>query len=588
MALLRQSWTLTRKNLLIALLRHAFTTIVRAFVLPVAFIIFLTLAKNLFNQADYDGIAQPTAVRSLSSAMASAGAGRNTIAFVNGGFGGGNIDRVIDRVATPIRKAGKTVKLLQRPEDLLETCPSSIRGVSPCYGAAVFYSSPDEGLGGIWNYTLRTDGALGFRVDTRKSSNDVEVYAIPLQHAIDFAIAALNDTVHQAALPAEVMEFPFTPITEEENRNQVRARYMNAIVNFLGPAFYVGLTGVVYHLVGFAASERESGMSPLIEAMMPNVRRWQPQAARLAAYHLAFDIIYVPGWLIMGLILTGGLFGHTNIGIGLIYHLIFGPALSSFSLLGASFFKKAQLSGISATIVSIVLAIIAQVVQRSTGAVAVLSLLFPPANYVYFLIYMARFERKQIATNLLKSAPEAAWKLPGIVLWIFLLLQIIVYPFLGALVERSLYSTASKGRKISSKDNSTEPVRLTGFTKHYRAKRSFQRLLHLKTQGKDTVIAVNDLTLTTRKGQIMVLLGANGSGKTTTLEAVAGLNDITSGTIEVDGTGGLGICPQKVHLSSCVPRTSASRSNTAAERLVGGSDRRRASGNLYSLEEGQE
>jgi ABC-type multidrug transport system ATPase subunit len=43
----------------------------------------------------------------------------------------------------------------------------------------------------------------------------------------------------------------------------------------------------------------------------------------------------------------------------------------------------------------------------------------------------------------------------------------------------------------------------------------------------------------------MVLLGANGSGKSTTLDAISGLNTITSGSIEIDGTGGLGLCPQK-------------------------------------------
>lgn len=40
-------------------------------------------------------------------------------------------------------------------------------------------------------------------------------------------------------------------------------------------------------------------------------------------------------------------------------------------------------------------------------------------------------------------------------------------------------------------------------------------------------------------------LGANGSGKSTTLDAIVGMNTVTSGTITVDGTGGVGICPQK-------------------------------------------
>jgi ABC-type Fe3+/spermidine/putrescine transport system ATPase subunit len=38
-----------------------------------------------------------------------------------------------------------------------------------------------------------------------------------------------------------------------------------------------------------------------------------------------------------------------------------------------------------------------------------------------------------------------------------------------------------------------------------------------------------------------VLLGPNGSGKTTTLSCIAGLESPASGTVEIKGTGGLGV-----------------------------------------------
>lgn len=68
---------------------------------------------------------------------------------------------------------------------------------------------------------------------------------------------------------------------------------------------------------------------------------------------------------------------------------------------------------------------------------------------------------------------------------------------------------------------------------------------HLGGQRKETVKVVNSFNLRALKGQVVVLLGANGSGKSTTLDAISGLSKITSGSIEVDGTGGLGLCPQK-------------------------------------------
>lgn len=60
-------------------------------------------------------------------------------------------------------------------------------------------------------------------------------------------------------------------------------------------AFFIGIVGVVYQFVGLTASERELGMTQIIEASMPNKRRWEPQAVRLLANHLAFDVLFLPG-----------------------------------------------------------------------------------------------------------------------------------------------------------------------------------------------------------------------------------------------------------------------------------------------------
>jgi multiple sugar transport system ATP-binding protein len=47
--------------------------------------------------------------------------------------------------------------------------------------------------------------------------------------------------------------------------------------------------------------------------------------------------------------------------------------------------------------------------------------------------------------------------------------------------------------------------------------------------------AVKDLSLNVRDGEFMVLVGPSGCGKTTALRMVAGLEDITSGTLRIDG-----------------------------------------------------
>ncbi|KAF2112320.1 hypothetical protein BDV96DRAFT_550472 [Lophiotrema nucula] len=545
MALLRQTWTLTKKNLLVVFVRHWFFTSIRAFWAPIIFMFFITYAKNFFVPPSEFGIGSPTAIRSLADALNAAQGNRNTVVFVNNGHSGGDIERVITNLSTTVRDAGKTPVTVGQDVDLLTTCASSLRGASTCYGAISFHSSPSEGDGPGWNYTLRADGAFGERIYVDRTDNDVEIYVLPFQRAVDTAIASLNGT----NTPTTIDEYPFTDKTAEERDAEIRRLYMGALIDIIAVALYIGVCGVTYQLTGQMASERELGISQLVEAMTPAKKPWQIQAARLLSNHLAFDIIYFPGWILMAIIVNRLAFLNTNAGILIIYHILAGLALSSFSIFGASFFHKAQLSGITITIGAIVLAIIAQVAGPfNTGAVAILSLLFPSMNYVFYIILTARFQRVDRGTNLVEAAPNYkrhVWTLPGIALWIFLIVQIFAYPVLGAIVERWLYGTVSKERKTNT-SSPNHSIILSSFSKHWTPTWFRAKVLpKLGIKAPETVIAVNDLSIKARKGQIMVLLGANGSGKSTTLDAISGLNAITSGSIEIDGTGGLGLCPQK-------------------------------------------
>jgi ABC-type lipoprotein export system ATPase subunit len=519
--------------------------------------IFLSYARNLFVPPSIFGIGSPHPIRTLAQGLDASSGGHDTLAFVNNGFLGGDIDRVIDAVATSAD--GKaTILRLSNETELLDSCKSSLRGASHCYGAIVFQSSPTEGIGGLWNYTLRVDGAFGAKIDVGKSTNDVEIYLLPLQRAVDYAIAGLNTTIDQSAIPATVLEYLYTSETQAQRNTSIRVNYQGAIINILGIAFLIGMVGVTYHLTGFIASERELGMSQLIEAMMPNLRRWEPQVARILSYHFAFDMIYAPGWALMGVVLGVGVFQKTSMAIVVVYHLLAGLSLTSFSIFGASFFKKAQLSGITLALTTLLLGVLAQVVGiQDSSTVGILSFLFVPCNYVLFIIFMARYERQDTATDLVRGAPDSPWQFPGIGMWVFLIIQILVYPLLGAWVERYLYGTASKGRSVVGRSlehmnaaddkspASFDTVQLQNFTKHYRPNWFRRQFSGITKTPKATVVAVNDLTLNATKGQIFVLLGANGSGKSTTLDAIAGLNTVTSGSITVDGTGGLGIAPQK-------------------------------------------
>jgi ABC-type lipoprotein export system ATPase subunit len=214
--------------------------------------------------------------------------------------------------------------------------------------------------------------------------------------------------------------------------------------------------------------------------------------------------------------------------------------------LGASFFKRAQMSGISVTLAFLVLGIITQIVKDSNSAtITLLSFLFTPVTYVNFLILMARYEKMNLGVDLLHAAPGSHSQTTGIVLWCFMIIQFLVYPLLGALVERNLYGTLSSARRTTKGNGTNETVRLKDFTKQYVPNWFKRQIAPLFGRRYETVNAVSGLTLTALKGQIVVLLGPNGSGKSTTLDTIAGLNQATSGSLEIDDTGGIGICPQK-------------------------------------------
>ena len=161
-------------------------------------------AKTLFIQPSNYGIGDPTQLRSFADALDLVTGGRDNLAFVHNGHLGGQIEQVINQVSQPAKSRGDQVHILSSETELRHVCYSSIRGVSSCIAAAVFYSSPTEGPGEGWNYSIRADASLGARINVDKTTNAEEIYLLPFQHSIDWAIARADNTTNQDALPDKV------------------------------------------------------------------------------------------------------------------------------------------------------------------------------------------------------------------------------------------------------------------------------------------------------------------------------------------------------------------------------------------------
>ncbi len=61
-----------------------------------------------------------------------------------------------------------------------------------------------------------------------------------------------------------------------------------------------------------------------------------------------------------------------------------------------------------------------------------------------------------------------------------------------------------------------------------------------------SIHAIKGISFEVKEGEIVTLIGANGAGKSTTLNTVAGLLKPTTGTIEFEGESLLGVPAHKV------------------------------------------
>ncbi|KAF2494982.1 P-loop containing nucleoside triphosphate hydrolase protein [Lophium mytilinum] len=537
MLLPRQVWALTKKNLVIAVLRRPISTFIRAFLVPLLIVLLVGYSQDFFSSDEHHGVGPQLTIPSLEDALHTDN-DRPIVGFFDSGFKNGNVSKVISSLSDTIRKAGKTPRMFADYVALSSECAAQAQGISPCFAGIAFWSSSSEPSStSIWNYTIRSDPNLGL-TDVNSGRYNAQTYMLPLQNAIDNQILSISG---KSSLPPKVESILYTDDTDRDRLNKTKTQYLQFCVDIFGAIFSFALVGIVYHLTGFVAVEREMGVSQLIDSMIPGGSSSRARFVRFASTYISFTAIYLPSWFAVGIVIATVVFTRSSAAISIVYHLLAGLALISFSLLGSVFFRKAQLSGSIMTVIAVVLAILPQVLYKQTRSLTLaLSLLFPTSNYTYYITTCARFELNNMKMSLTGVAPEDAWRIKGYLSWVFLVIQIFLYPVLAFGIEVLLFGTASKGRRFATPtDARAATVDLKNFSKTYKPF-GWSSLF----KGRKTVHAVKDLDLKAYDGQILALLGPNGSGKSTTLNAIAGTITTTGGSISIDPAGGLGFAPQ--------------------------------------------
>ncbi|VBB78592.1 ABC transporterve, putative [Yarrowia lipolytica] len=518
MTMFGQTVALVRKHMLV-FKRSWWWTFFRSSLLPVAFIVFMSYSKAFYSPYANYGVSDPTPVRQLRDVVSE----RKIIYYSRDPLGVTDEMRRIMNTALEGIPSSQILEL-EHENDMFQVCSQNLRGDSACYGGVQWNHIDEEQK--IYNYTIRGNSGL-ILTDIGGHKSDPDIFILPLQWQMDKAITGETTVPYTLA---------YTDESQTQHEQNVISKFLQIVIDWLAPALFLGMIGVIYHLAGMAAQEREYGISGLLTAM--GVK----QFTRHLAYLISFSIVYLPGWISIALTLNLVLMKPTNVAIYIFYHIFSGMSMITWAMFLSMFFSYAQLAGIVASGLSCFLAIMSTVQTRvpnnegrfRDAAVYVLSFLFPPMNYPYFIQTTGRWKKEDIGTNMVENAPDSNIKV--IVIFFGAIFSIFFYLFLAMIVERFMHGVHSK---INIDESQKDRVLLEDVTKTYKIRSRWTGRV------KNTVTAVDHLNLPVHNGQIVCLLGANGSGKTTTLEMISNIQKPSSGTITFSPGSRVGICPQK-------------------------------------------
>lgn len=421
------------------------------------------------------------------------------------------------------------IRHLSNINETFQLCPQNLVGFSQCFGGIQWNSIDIENK--IYNYTIRGNSGLS-AVDVTTSKGSTDKYVLPLQWAIDSAIANFSSPSSNIRTPYSI---PFTSISSEDNTKKRDQSYLDTLKDWLVPTLYIALIGCVYHLAGFIADEREAGITNLLFSMGAK------NTSRLLGYVSVFSLVYGISWIACGAIYKGIYFSHTNAAIPILFNIFSGFATVSWSIMFGVMFKTAQFAGIASSTFSMLLAFTCTIQSQvgdganSPGIIYILSFLFSPMSYCFFWQVMSLSERDYIPLNLFQQVNGG--KVIPFVIFITPIFHFFAYLLIAYFIEPLFHGPLTTPKKVA---DSGYTVQLSSIDKQYPPRFQFGA-----RKKKNTVHAVKNLSLNVSSNQIYSLLGANGSGKTTTLEMIAGIQRPSSGEIFYGSHVKIGICPQK-------------------------------------------
>ncbi|KAI0837728.1 hypothetical protein F5Y06DRAFT_63286 [Hypoxylon sp. FL0890] len=544
----RQTWALTRKNFIITIQRKWFSTLLRALVFPIALQVLLLEIQNFSKDNNKYGVGDPHPIPSLAQSMA--GSSKPLVLVQEPGLGP-DFQPVLDKITSPLDSS--RLIHLNNSDQVDVTCPVDYHGNSPCYAVVVFKDTPLSGHdNATWNYTIRTDpsyDSLSFNVYDNKGATDT--IFLPLQSAIENAMLNLTTTPNFMA---------YTYVTQEQKDEYSRKTFIALSLYLLSFVYYLTFFPVCEHITSMMASERENGMSSLIDAMAGGAA-----GPRVISYILYFDILYLPLWIIMGALYWYLLFPGQNPAVTIFWQIFTGWATTSSTVYSTAYFQHTNIASLHNMLLPWLFAILATLSENSSSSpppvvqVIITSILWPSMAFIYFFDFIAKAEvagiriqmQHPIPTSLLDTGNAKGPNWTNLIgpfwIWVVLSFQIILYTSLATFIEKKRHGHNRKRRTFNNTEeanNSHIAIEAKDLEKIYKP-HWIKKLLCYFIRKQETK-AIDGLSLASQKNQILCLLGPNGSGKTTTLNMIAGYERPTGGSIDINALPSqIGFCPQR-------------------------------------------
>lgn len=528
---------LARKNTINHIVRHPISFLLTFYVIPIVILSLLLALPNLLSFRQVSGAADPAPIKALADTL------QQKLVIVRPADVGSDVQRVIDTFTKSI--STDKVQILKSDAELFDTCSVSNGEEGPCHAAVSFYDSPGTASSEnkTWQYTIRSDVRKASTSDYLAHKGQADDVFLPLQLAINNAIT--NSTT----IP-ETFMFARTKSHTDATAKQDAANFIGNIFTF---AIFACFFIMIYKFTSWITQDRDSGMSRLMDSMGGT---WC-LPLRVLSWIFVIDLACLPLFIIFGVLYAKLAFPSSDVMPLIGWQILLGFAINSSSTFAAAFFSKARVSSIYITAMFIILALTMQLLmvrsnpQPMPDAIWALSGIFPSCNHALFtkqMVYWQLADKKAVFSSFPPGGSSEMMDLTVVKQNTLLLLlagQAVVYALLAMAAEWIFHGVSGRSRTFRRKgqDVNEASVKVTKLKKVF--KPGFWKwLCCCGRRGSKT--AIKSVTFEAYADQILCLAGPNGSGKTTTLHAVAGFSQPSAGSITLSARRKeIGICPQQ-------------------------------------------